>query len=259
MGILNVTPDSFSDGGKYFSKSNAIKHAELLLSQGADVIDVGGQSTRPGAEEVGEEEEIRRIIPVISSIRKTFPKCILSVDTFLSSVAQNAIASGANWINDISGGKRDSDMFKVVSECKCPFVLTHSRGNSKTMHTLTKYNNVAKEVHESLNRNTDKALSYGVSEDKIIWDPGVGFAKSNYQNLDLIRNLDEICNDRFPVLVGPSRKRFIGSVLDQSEPIDRIWGTASVVSRCVQLRVDIVRVHDIYEMNQVIKMYEAII
>ena len=259
MAIVNITNDSFSDGGLFIDSKSAIEHASLCIKQGANIIDLGAQSTKPFASEVGPEIEIKRLIPVIKEIKSTHPDIPISVDTFHHSVAKAVLNVGADWINDISGGRHDSDIFNVVADYPCLYVINHSRGNSMTMDSLTKYENVVSDVKNELGIQIEKALSHGVNNNQIIIDPGIGFAKNVNQNLYLLQNIEKFVSMKYPVLVGASRKRFIGSVLNESDPIKRIFGTAAVASRCVFAGVDILRVHDVKEICQVIKMTESII
>ncbi len=258
MGVINITPDSFSDGGDCIEPESALSRANLQLSQGADVIDLGAQSTRPGAEEVGAKEELRRLLPALEAIRSAHPKALISVDTFLAPVAEAALQAGADWINDVSGGQRDSELLKVVAEAGSPYVLMHSRGNSHSMDKLASYQDVLADVRNGLLRRTEQALQAGVRADQLVWDPGLGFAKNTEQNLALLRRLEQLSSEGIPLLVGPSRKRFIGAVLDQPDPQERIWGTAAVVCRCVQAKVAMVRVHDVGPIAQILRMAAAI-
>ncbi len=258
MGVINITPDSFSDGGDYLDLDNALKRADQLLNDGADLLDLGAQSTRPGAIEVGPEEELRRLIPVLSVIRKKYPNVLISVDTFHSKVAEYVIDLGANWINDISGGHRDPNLLRVVAEAGCPYVLMHSRGDSLSMDKLTVYSNLISDVREELLIRTELAIKKGISSSKIMWDPGIGFAKTTDQNLIILRNLEFFSKDNFPLIVGPSRKRFIGKVLNKPNPKERIWGTAAVVCRCTHANVAIVRVHDVKPAVELVKMSKVI-
>ena len=259
MAIVNITNDSFSDGGLFIDFKSAIEHACLCIKQGANILDLGAQSTRPGASEVGSEIEIKRLIPVIKELKLIHPEIPISVDTYHHSVAEAALNVGANLINDISGGRHDPNIFNVISDYPCLYVINHSRGNSITMDSLTQYENVVIEVKNELCIQIEKAQSYGIKNDQIIIDPGIGFAKNVDQNLNLLRNIEEFVSMEYPVLVGASRKRFIGSVLNESDPNKRIFGTAAVVSRCVIAGVNILRVHDVKEICQVIKMTESII
>ncbi len=254
MGVINITPDSFSDGGLYIDPEKAFKKANDCINFGSDILDIGGQSTRPGAITLTPEEELNRIVPALKLIRKEFPKQILSVDTFHSKVAKEALNLGANMINDISGGRLDPEILNVLADVNSPFVITHSRGNSQTMNTLCHYDNVIADVLSELLIQVDKAIAVGLSPNQIIIDPGIGFAKDTGQNLSLLSNLETFTNSGYPVLVGPSRKRFIGDVLNEPNPLNRLFGTAAVVCKCVQAKVKIVRIHDISEISQLIKM-----
>ena len=254
MGVINITPDSFSDGGRYNRSDRAIAQAGRQLHQGADVLDLGAQSTRPGAEEVGALEEQKRLLTPLQEIRSQFPEALISVDTFLAPVAEVALEAGADWINDVSGGRRDPAMLSLVAAAGCPVVLMHSRGTSQTMDQLTDYNDVVEDVRSGLLERTDAAIRAGVKKERIIWDPGLGFAKTQEQNLALLKGLEQLKTDGFPLLVGPSRKRFIGAVLNQPKPRARIWGTAAVACRCAQAGAAIVRVHDVAPMAQTLTM-----
>ena len=259
MAILNITEDSFSDGGLYLDLPSALNHALLCIKQGAQILDLGAQSTRPGASNVGAEIEIKRLVPLIKELKLLHPEIPISVDTFNHSVAEKAINVGADWINDISGGRHDPEIFNVVSDKGCPYVLTHSRGDSKTMDSFAKYTNVVNEVKNELFNQINLAISRGVKNEQIIIDPGIGFAKSVNQNLSLLQNLEVFLSMNFPLLIGASRKRFIGAVINESNPTKRVFGDAAVASRCVIAGVDYLRVHDIEQINQVITMTKSII
>ena len=259
MGIVNITKDSFSDGGLFIDAKSAIKHASKCVKQGAKIIDLGAQSTRPGSSEVGAEIEIKRLIPVIKELKLIHPSIIISVDTYHHSVAKEALNVGADWINDISGGLHDPEIFNVVSDYHCKYVLNHCRGNSMTMDSLANYNDVVFDVKKELSNQIELAISLGISHDQIIIDPGLGFAKNVNQNLILLKNIEQFTSMKYQVLVGASRKRFIGSVIDEPDPINRIFGTAAVASRCVIAGVNFLRVHDVKEICQVIKMTKSII
>jgi len=259
MAIINITHDSFSDGGFFNDFTSALEHACLCIENGAQLIDLGAQSTRPGAAEVGKDVEIKRLIPVIKELKIIHPEIPISIDTFHHSVAHTALNAGADLINDISGGRHDPEIFNVIADYGCPYVLTHSRGNSKTMDSLTNYQNIVIDVKNELSKQIDLAISSGIKNKQIIIDPGIGFAKTVDQNLILLRNLEQFVLMQYPVLVGASRKRFIGSVINESDPKKRIFGTAAVASRCVIAGINILRVHDIKEICQVIKMTKSII
>ena len=254
MGILNLTPDSFSDGGLLHGVDGAVRAAGRMLAQGADLLDLGGQSTRPGAEEIGAEREIERVLPVLQAIRAAHPEAVLSVDTFRAPVAAAALAAGADWINDVGGGRRDPEILQVVAKAGCPYVLMHSRGDSQSMDGLAVYGDVVAEVRQELLVATERALAAGVKAAQVIWDPGLGFAKTTEQNLELLRRLSELAGDGFPLLVGPSRKRFIGAVLEEPRPRARLWGTAAVCGQAIAAGAAILRVHDVGPIVQVVRM-----
>ena len=258
MGILNLTPDSFSDGGRLHSLEGAVRTARLMLAQGADLLDLGGQSTRPGAEEIGAEREIERVLPVLQAIRAAHPEAVLSVDTFRAPVAEAALAAGADWINDVGGGRRDPEILQVVAKAGCPYVLMHSRGDSQSMDDLAVYGDVVAEVQQELLQATERALAAGVRAEQLIWDPGLGFAKTTEQNLELLRRLSELAGDGFPLLVGPSRKRFIGAVLEEPRPRARLWGTAAVCGQAIAAGAAILRVHDMGPVVQTARMVDAL-
>ena len=258
MGVINVTPDSFSDGGIYLDSKVALEKAISFKREGVDVIDIGAQSTRPGAIRITSENELERILPVLRAIRNELPELIISIDTFDSQVAKECLQEGANWINDISGGRLDKNMSNIITNYNCPFVITHSRGTSQNMNKLALYKDVVNEVYAELLLLTNDALESGVSPDRIIWDPGIGFAKTTDHNIKLIRALRTFSKSNFPILVGPSRKRFIGDITNEVNPINRIWGTAAVVCKCVEQKVDLVRVHDVYAMRKLLLMAEEI-
>ena len=209
MGVINLTPDSFSDGGDLNSKTKVLEQVNHFLSNGVDVIDLGAQSTRPGAEEVGPKIEIKRLIPILKLIKSKYPNILISIDTFNSEVAYEALINGATWINDVTGGRRDREILDVVSKFNCPFVITHSRGNSQNMNELSKYDNVLSEVKLSLENLIKNALEKNISRKNIIVDPGIGFSKDLNHNLEILRNLDLFKKLNLPILIGASRKRFI--------------------------------------------------
>ena len=260
MGVINITPDSFSDGGRFNRADLALSEATRQIRDGAQVLDLGAQSTRPGAHEVGVEKELARLLPCLEGIRAAHPQVIISVDTFLAPVARAALEAGADWINDVSGGRRDPAMLPLVADAGCPYVLMHSRGDSRTMDDCTDYGDqgVVAGVLQELRLSTDRALQAGLSRDQLIWDPGLGFAKTNQQNLALIQQLEDLQQDGIPLLLGPSRKRFIGEVLDQPRAKARIWGTAAVCARAVDAGVHVVRVHDVGPISQVVTMAAAV-
>ncbi|WP_255003622.1 dihydropteroate synthase [Cyanobium sp. HWJ4-Hawea] len=260
MGVLNLTPDSFSDGGRFESPVAALKQAGRLLGQGADLLDLGAQSTRPGAVELDAEQEWQRLAGPLGAIRGAHPQALLSVDTFSAAVAEKALAGGANWINDVRGasGRRDPAMLAVVAEAGCAYVLMHSRGTASSMDQLGVYGDVVVEVRDALRAATDEALAAGIAEAALIWDPGLGFAKGTDANLELLRRLELLVAEGFPLLVGPSRKRFIGDVLNQARPQARLWGTAAVCSQVIGKGARILRVHDVGPIVQIARMADAL-
>ena len=258
MGVINLTPDSFSDGGDLNSSKKVLDQVNHFLRNGVDIVDLGAQSTRPGAEEVGPNVEIKRLIPYLKLIKTKYPEILISIDTFNSEVAHEALLNGASWINDITGGRRDKKILEVVSKFNCPFVITHSRGNSQNMNKLSKYEDVLSEVKCSLEILINNALEQNVTKKNIIVDPGIGFSKDISQNLEILRNLDLFKNLNFPILIGASRKRFIGEILDEKNPKERDIGTLAISCLCSQFNIDIVRVHNV-EMNyKVLKVSDRI-
>jgi dihydropteroate synthase len=258
MGVINLTPDSFSDGGRFDRPDAALAQARRMVAAGADVLDLGAQSTRPGAEEVGPAVELERLLPALEAIRMALPLTLLSVDTFWAGVAEAALGAGAHWINDVSGGRRDPAILEVVARANCPYVLMHSRGDSRTMDQLTHYGDVVADVAAELEQASQSALASGVRREQLIWDPGLGFAKTTDQNLELLRGLDQLRARGIPLLVGPSRKRFIGAVLDEPRPKARLWGTAAVCAQAIAKGADVLRVHDVAPIAQVARMSDAL-
>jgi dihydropteroate synthase len=254
MGILNVTPDSFSDGGRYFTLDLALEHALKMIEDGADIIDVGGESTRPGSDPVPIEEELRRVIPVIKELAKR-TKVPISIDTYKSEVARQALDNGALIVNDISGLRFDEKMAEVVAEYKASVVLMHIKGTPKTMQQNPEYKDVISEIYSYLSESVDLALSAGIKQ--IIVDPGIGFGKRLIDNLEIIRRLREFKSLGYPILIGVSRKSFIGNILNL--PVDqRLEGTAGAVAISVWNGANIVRVHDVKEMVRVVRIVDAI-
>lgn len=267
MAILNMTPDSFSDAGTYFQEDVEALASTIrnFIAAGATIIDVGGQSTRPNATLLSPRDEINRVVPVVKLIR-SLPEAkdiAISVDTFYARVAKAAIDAGADIINDISGGDLDAELFPTVAALRKTIVISHTRGNPQTMSSLTHYEHgVVAGVAEELHQKVQKALEAGVRPWRIILDPGIGFAKSHDQNLELLRNFSRLRNheglNEYPWLVGTSRKKFIGTVTDVTDAGERIWGTAATVTSSIREGTDIVRVHDVEAMVQVAKMSDAI-
>ncbi|MCX7640539.1 MAG: dihydropteroate synthase [Pyrinomonadaceae bacterium] len=259
MGILNVTPDSFSDGGRFFSVEEALKQAEKMISEGATIIDVGGESTRPGSTRVDEEEELRRTIPVIEQICKRFDVAV-SIDTTKWRVAKEALEAGAEIVNDISGLRFDERISKLVAEKRAGLVLMHSRGSFETMHTQQPVPDILSEVVKGLKMGLEKAFESKVKKSQIVLDVGLGFGKTPEQNLELLAKLEKIQQEfsEFPFLIGPSRKSFIGKALGDVEVSERLYGTMATVAISVWKNAKIIRVHDVKPAVDTIKIIEAI-
>ncbi|WP_051285221.1 dihydropteroate synthase [Aequorivita capsosiphonis] len=253
MGIINITPDSFYDGGKTFSENKILKQAEKMLSEGATFLDLGGYSSRPGADDVSEEQETKRVVQAIQLILKEFPDTLLSVDTFRSKVALQAVEAGACIINDISGGTLDPNMFKTVSKLQVPYILMHMRGTPKTMAKLTEYKNVTIEVIKDLSEKIAIARAEGIND--IIVDPGFGFAKKRSQSFQLLNNLELFKNLEVPILAGVSRKSMIYRTLETSAE-NALNGTTSLNTIALLKGASILRVHDVKEACECVVLNE---
>ncbi|MCX7094981.1 MAG: dihydropteroate synthase [Methylobacter sp.] len=259
MGILNVTPDSFSDGGKFSGLDAAMRQVELMVSEGVDIIDIGGESTRPGSDPVAAGEQIQRVVPVIEAIRECVSGDILiSIDTTLSEVAKAALTAGANIINDVSGGRADPAILTLAAKTGVPIILMHSQGTPKTMQDNPHYDNVVQDVLEALHESINAALKAGVKKEAIAIDPGIGFAKRKQDNLDLLAHLDKLVATGFPVLLGTSRKRFMGTICDVTEPSELVTATAVTTALGVMAGVQMFRVHDVKENRQAVDVAWAI-
>ncbi len=257
MGVLNVTPDSFSDGGEFSAPNSALAQARYLLEAGADILDIGGQSTRPGSADIYKQEELDRVLPIVNSIRQE-SSVPISVDTTKASVASAAIAAGADMVNDISGATFDPEMLPTVAELGVPIVLMHIRGTPQTMQRMTDYQDLVGEIYEFLESRIAAAVAAGIDRTKIIVDPGIGFAKTSNQNLEILRRLAEFRLLGCPILVGLSRKSFIGHILNQPDPKERVWGTGAACCAAISFGADILRVHDVKEMRDVCRVADAI-
>jgi len=257
MGVLNITPDSFSDGGDYDNIEAACDRAMALVKAGADILDIGGQSTRPGAKQISLEAELNRVIPVVKAIRKSL-NIPISVDTTRAIVAKQAIDAGADMINDISGGTYDSEMLSTVAELDVPIVLMHIRGTPETMQQLTDYNDLIGEIINVLKERIAAAERAGIARSRILIDPGIGFGKTYEQNLELLRQLNQFQALGVPLLVGTSRKSFIGKILNQNDPKKRVWGTGATCCAAIAQGADILRVHDLPEMWEVSQVADVI-
>ncbi len=263
MGVLNVTPDSFSDGGQFDTLERAIDQAHQMAADGTDFLDIGGESTRPQAQPVSLETESQRVIPVIQAIRQGTDKypaltTPISVDTTKSVVARAAIAAGANVINDVSGATYDPEMLSTAAELGVPIVLMHLRGTPQTMTQLTQYDDLMGEIYEFLAGRIDAAIAAGIPHAHIAIDPGIGFAKTYTQSLEILRSLPRLKSLGCPLLVGVSRKSFIGHLLNQPDPKQRLWGTAAACCGAIAGGADLLRVHDVREMHDVCQVADAL-
>ncbi len=258
MGIVNVTPDSFSDGGKFFDKEKAIEHAFQLISEGADIVDIGGESSRPGSEPISEEEEERRVIPVIEAVRKESDIAI-SIDTTKSEIARKAISAGADMINDISALKLDDQMVGVAFMYEIPVILMHMKGTPKTMQDQPEYADCIDEIMEFFRERTFYCRDNGIAADKIMIDPGIGFGKRLEDNIEILRTLDEFVETGYPVVLGASRKSFITKITGQRTRADkRIGGSLGAALIGLQKGCQIFRVHDVAETIEAFEVFRAV-
>ncbi len=258
MGVLNVTPDSFSDGGKWNDPQAAAERAFRMVEEGADLIDLGGESTRPGSEPVEAEEEKRRVLPVLERIAGKVGVPI-SIDTYKAETAAAALAAGAQIVNDISGGRLDPEMLAVVDEKGAPIILGHLRGAPKDMMEAPHFRDVVAEVADELEANAVRAEEAGILRERVLVDPGIGFGKTLEHNLKLLKHLHELVARGRPVVVGTSRKKFIGALLDGAPPEDRLEGTAASTALAVAAGVAVVRVHDVKAISRVVRVAAAIV
>jgi len=262
MGVLNVTPDSFSDGGEFLDPASALEQVSLMVGQGAQIIDVGGESTRPGAQRISLQDEQDRVLPVIEKIKAEFD-VLVSIDTMNSKTARRAVQAGADIVNDISGGLADPQMFASIQDLKCQYILGHWRGHSDQMDSLANYSDVAREVVAELAEQVSMAVASGISRDRIVVDPGLGFAKDIHHNWDLVNRLDELEALGLPVLVGASRKRFLAHALNAIDPASvsmprRDVATAVLTALLLQRKLWGVRVHEIQGTKDAIAVVAAL-
>lgn len=258
IGILNVTPDSFYAGSRRQGTDAVLAQAERMLADGAAILDIGGESTRPGADPVTAEEERARVLPAVEQVKRRFPEAVVSVDTYRASLAREALAVGADIINDISAMQADPGMLQAVVDTGAPIILMHMRGVPKNMQTQCQYDNVVQEVAASLDERARLLRDRGIGPDKIILDPGIGFAKDTPQNLALIQGLNALTGSEYPVLMAASRKTVIGQVLGGLPPEERLEGTLAISAASVYAGAELVRVHDVRENVRLIRMLEAI-
>ncbi len=256
MGILNVTPDSFYDGGRYFKKEEAVEYALKMADEGADIIDIGAESSRPGAEPVSEDEEITRVVPVVEAVAGNI-EIPVSVDTYKSGVALRAVRAGACIVNDISALRFDPNMVNIVKETGSTVILMHMLGNPRTMQNSPRYNNVVDDILTFLKKRVDFAVGHDIRKEKIIVDPGIGFGKTLEHNLAILKNISRFHETGCAVLVGVSRKSVIGKIT--GAPVEeRLWGTSAITVYCVTKGIEIHRVHDVRAMRQVCDVAAAI-
>jgi len=258
MGVLNVTPDSFSDGGRFLALEAAVARAKEMEAEGADIIDIGGESTRPGAMAVPAEEELRRVVPVVRAVREA-TRCFISVDTMKAAVAAAAMEAGADIINDVSGLHADPDMAAVVARTGAGLVLMHMQGTPETMQERPAYTDLVSEIQTSLRESMDRALAAGVARPCLALDPGIGFGKTLEHNLAILRDPAAFALDGSPVLLGVSRKSFIARILGPGDPAARLWPTVALTSFTRERGARIFRVHDVRENARALRMTEAIL
>ncbi len=258
MGVLNVTPDSFSDGGEFFSAESAIEHGMQMAGEGTHFIDVGGESTRPGAEPTSADEELRRVLPVIEGLRKKIPTFI-SIDTSKSEVARAALEAGASIINDITGGRGDAQMFPLAAERKAAFIIMHMQGEPRTMQIDPHYDDVVAEVAEFFRQQYARALQFGIDPMAIAFDPGIGFGKTLEHNLKLLGNLESLRVHDRPLVVGVSRKGFLGKIMQSKEMSDRLAPTIALTALLRARGANILRVHDVKSNVAALRTADAIL
>jgi dihydropteroate synthase len=257
MGVLNVTPDSFSDGGNFFDAENAVKHGLKMAAEGANIIDVGGESARPGAEAVTAEEELRRVIPVIEQLRRK-SEVIVSIDTSKAEVARAAVRAGASIVNDITGGRGDEEMMPLIAETKSAFIIMHMQGTPQTMQIAPHYMNVVSEVSDFFRQLYGRAIGYNIDPMAIAFDPGIGFGKTLEHNLELLAQLERLRACDRPIVIGVSRKSFLGKLINSAQISDRLVPAVALTSLLRARGADVLRVHDVKENVNALKVTEAI-
>ena len=258
MGILNVTPDSFSDGGDHATRDAAVARARELVAQGAEILDIGGESTRPGATEVPVAQEIARVVPVVAALRAAGVETPISIDTRKSAVARAALAEGADMINDVSALTFDPELAGVVAETDAPLCLMHAMGTPATMQQAPQYDDVVAQVHDALSARIEAAVSMGIARDRLLVDPGIGFGKDLQHNLALLRALPQFHDFGLPLLLGVSRKRFIGTISGAKAPKERMPGSVAVALIAAQQGAHVLRVHDVEETKQALSLLRAV-
>jgi len=253
MGILNVTPDSFSDGGQFDNLDAAISQGKKMINEGADIIDIGGESTRPGSKRISSNQQIERVAHIIKAISETKPKNIqISIDTTLSAVAEAALNAGAEIVNDVSGGNNDPEIIRLCADRQCPYIVMHMQGTPETMQNNPTYKDVVSEVLHFLQTRSEECLKAGINKDNIIIDPGIGFGKTSEHNLKLLNNLNILVNSGYSVLLGASRKRFMGEICNVERPLELVGATTATTVLGVLAGVKIFRVHDVMPNRQAV-------
>ena len=259
MGILNVTPDSFSDGGEFNNLDSAVSQGKKMIDEGADIIDIGGESTRPGSKRISSQEQIDRVVHIIEAINETKPGHVeISIDTTQSEVAEAALSVGANIVNDVSGGNDDPEIIQLCAEKKCPYIIMHMQGTPETMQNDPSYDDVVTEILSFLQKRAEECIKAGIDKNDIIIDPGIGFGKKSGHNLKLLNNLNIFVNTKYPVLLGTSRKRFMGEICSVNKPSDLVGATTATTSLGVLAGVKIFRVHDVMANKQAMETAWAI-
>lgn len=260
MGVLNVTPDSFSDGGCFTDLEAAVNHGKQMIDEGADIIDIGGESTRPGAERVSVEDQIDRVVHIIKTISETIPEHVrISIDTTRSKVAEVALDAGAHIVNDVSGGNDDPEMINLCADRNCPYIIMHMQGTPETMQNAPTYDDVVSEIKYFLETRINDCIEAGVNEKDIVIDPGIGFGKTREHNLMLLKNLNVFVETGYSVLLGTSRKRFMGAICTVNSPEELIGATTATTALGVQAGVKMFRVHDVKPNRQAADVAWAIL
>ena len=258
MGVLNVTPDSFSDGGNFFDTETAVEHGVRMAAEGAHIVDVGGESTRPGAEGVTAEEELRRVIPVIERLRRK-SEVIISIDTSKAEVARAAIRAGASIVNDVTGGRGDEGMMPLIAETKSALIIMHIKGTPRTMQIAPQYTDVVSEISDFFRQQYDRAIVYSIDPMAIAFDPGIGFGKTLEHNLELLGQLEQLRTCDRPIVIGVSRKSFLGKLINSAQVSDRLAPAVALTSLLRTRGADVLRVHDVKENANALKVAEAIL
>jgi dihydropteroate synthase len=258
MGVLNITPDSFSDGGEFFAVDRAVEHGLKMAAEGAHIVDVGGESTRPGSEAITAEEELRRVIPVIGQLRRK-GEVIISIDTSKAEVASAAIRAGASIVNDVTGGRNDEKMMPLIAENKSAFIMMHMQGTPQTMQIAPQYTNVVSEIADFFRQQYARAIGYNIDPMAIAFDPGIGFGKTLEHNLELLAQLERLRACDRPIVIGVSRKSFLGKLINSAQVSDRLAPAVALTSLLRARGADVFRVHDVKENVNALKVTEAIL